>query len=186
MRGPPTCRWSSPSTRSTCRMRIPTGCSPISPPTVFSRRSGEARHRSHAFQRSCRPVSTTCSKGSCSSRTPNSTCARTPTLRPQAQSSSRASTSVAAPWQRCSCSAARSGSAMQSSPAMRGARCARSTTTRARSFRRQAREIRSRFWASTVHLRPANSRGAPAPRAAGAAKAGGDLAREPLRSAAGG
>ena len=51
----------------------------------------------------------------------------------RARSSSRGSTSAAARSRRCSSSAARSRSATRSSPATRGARCARSTTTRARS-----------------------------------------------------
>ena len=55
-----------------------------------------------------------------------------PKARRPARSSSRASTWVAAPSRRCSCSAARCASATRSSRATPPARCARSTTTAAR------------------------------------------------------
>ena len=76
-RAPPTCRSSSPSTRSTCPTRTPTACSASSRPRGCSPRSGAGRRRSRGSPRSRARASTTCSSGSCSSPTPSSTCART-------------------------------------------------------------------------------------------------------------
>ena len=98
-------------------------------------------------------TSASCWRRSCWSRTRSSTCARTRRPRPPARSSSRGSTSAAAPSRPCSSSAARCTSATRSWRATPRATSARSTTIAARRCGRPSRASLSRSSASTVRPR---------------------------------